>query len=40
MEKSQSTENNGNKGSGIFFWIFIGMIAVFVLVFAIKYIWG
>lgn len=40
MEKNQSTENVGKEESAFFFWIFIASLAVFVLLYATKYIWG
>jgi hypothetical protein len=40
MEKNQSEANNEKKGSGIFFWIFIGINVAFAILFAIKFIWG
>jgi hypothetical protein len=39
METNKSAENNGKKGSGIIFWIFIGIDVAFAILFVIKFIW-
>jgi hypothetical protein len=40
MKKNQHTENTEDKGSGIFFWIFIGLNVVLAITAVIRFLLG